>query len=178
MCGAFLLPRRAEAAAADAVGVVVKGDAVLDEHALREGVARGERERLSLVGGIGELDEDVSLVRGVVIVAVDDADRVVELQAVFEPQPAARVDLEHPAVLDAGADARGDLDRLARRNGQRARRVKIIARTARRGAARQLQRPVDGGAILAEAVAIPLAELRLGNLLKSCNALHLVLSFP
>ena len=44
------------------------------------------------------------------VVAVDDTDGIVQLEAILEAQAAARIESEHPTVLDERADACRDFD--------------------------------------------------------------------
>ena len=69
----------------------------------RERIAGLYRQHLAVQIIACHLDQDMALVFCLEIVAVDDADRVIELKAMTEAQTRARVKLKHPADLDHDA---------------------------------------------------------------------------
>ena len=88
---------RAEAAFTLTVCIIVYRDAVGQKNALRERIAGLYRQHLAVQIIACHLDQDMALVFCLEIVAVDDADRVIELKAMTEAQTRARIKLKHPA---------------------------------------------------------------------------------
>ena len=68
--------------------VVVNGNAVGQEHALREGFSRVHGERF--IAAVGHLDKDMTFVVGVKVVAVDNAHGIIERKAVLETETGTR----------------------------------------------------------------------------------------
>ena len=127
----------AKAALALSVRIVVFRDAVGQENTLREAPSSAPRQRLSLPVAVGHLDKDMPLVFGMDVIAVDNADRIVHLQAVFESQPGTREQLQHPAVRDLSADPGRDQNGLVRDKRKCLRGKEVISSRTYGRAARQ-----------------------------------------
>ena len=78
----LLFSRAAEAAGAFTVSLIVHGDTERQENTLCKAVACGNREGLALVIIAGHLNENVSFIFSLKVVAVDNANRIVKLQTV------------------------------------------------------------------------------------------------
>ena len=111
------------------------------------------------------------------IVAVNHAHGIVELKAVFETEAAARIERQHPAVLNEHTDTGRDLDAAARRQLEVYRREEIIPGGTARRAARQLQTVIRDGSLfnglLREGIQPVRNELLRRHLFKFCNAKHI-----
>ncbi len=158
MFGAWGLRRRPESAVSYAVRVVVLGDPVLREDSLHEGSPRGDRQGFPVMGVVGDFGEDVSLVIRIVIIAVDYSYRIVQLEAILEPQPASRIERQQPPLRYAHADPRGDFRGLAGGEGYLERRKEVISRRAGCRAAREPDVLVDFLAVGTGAAVLELRE--------------------
>ena len=107
-----------------------------------------------------------------VIVAVDDADRIVHLQPVFKAKPAARIKFQHPAVFDPYPHAGGDFDRLSGFQRKTVWREKVVACAARGSAPGQADRFVNGFPVRAERLLPGRTKLCFRDFFKSCDAFH------
>ena len=110
------------------------------------------------------------------VIAVDDADGIVELEAVFKTQAAARIDRQHPAILNQSADARGDLDAFACAKLKADRRKEVISRGTACCAFRQTDALIGGDCLLDGLLGERCAPIRNkasdGYFFKSGNANH------
>ena len=123
----------------------------------------------------GHLNENVSFIFSLKVVAVDNANRIVKLQTVTEAQTGTRVQAQHPAVLDHNADTGRNKDGLMRNKRKAFRRKKIIAGRALGRAARQPDVLIDLLGLIRAAAGsrAPVTDkLFLGYLEKLCDLLH------
>jgi len=88
----FLFRRGAETAVAHRGRFVVAGDEKFREYALREPLSLPYGNFFVFVRTVGQLNHDVPLVIRIIVIGVDYAHGIVELQAVFESKSAARID--------------------------------------------------------------------------------------
>ena len=94
--------------------MVIYCDAERQEDALRKRRAGGDDQRLALAAVVGHAHKDVPLVIRTGVIAVDDADGIIQLEAIFEAQTAARIDCQHPAFFDQHPKPRRNFDAFAR----------------------------------------------------------------
>ena len=80
----------AESARANAVGFIIDGDSERQEQPLREGFALFDVQRFALSIGVDQFHEDMAFVIRAIIIGIDHADRIVQLQAIFEALTGAR----------------------------------------------------------------------------------------
>ena len=69
----------------------------------------------------------MAFVIGTIIIRVDNANGIVELQPVLKSQTAARIAFQHPAGCDLDADAGWNFKRLAGIQTEALRRKEVIA---------------------------------------------------
>ena len=108
----FLCACRSDPAASRGFRVIRVCNAVWDENGLNKPVTFLDNQFLIAI--VGELDEDMPLVVGEIIVAVDYAHGVVQRDAVFKPDTAAWQTSKPPAVLKPYPKTRWDLKGLSR----------------------------------------------------------------
>ena len=87
-----LVSGASEAAVSLGGNIIVKGDAIFHKNALREPVAFGERNCFSLVRVIGDFDKYMSFVIRIIIIAVNNPDGVIHLQAKFKAKTASGIE--------------------------------------------------------------------------------------
>lgn len=170
----------AKAARALAVCIVILRNTKGQKDTLYKGIAHADRQIMALTVPVGHFDKDMAFVFRLAVVAVDNANRVVHLQAVFEPEPRAREQLQHPAVCDFGADTGRDQNGLMRDEGKRFRGKEVVAGGANRCPARQADILIDPLCILlaASGNAAPISnKLLFGNLMELCDLLHAYSAF-
>lgn len=87
-------------------GVVIHRNAVLQKDTLGKTVPLVEGQGLAGFGVIGDFNEDMALIVGKIIVAVDDAYGVVQLEPVAETQAAAGIEVQHPVLAPSSPGCR------------------------------------------------------------------------
>ena len=79
--------------------LIIQRDPVLHEDPLHESVSGPDLHGLALVAVIRELCEDMPLIVRIIIITVNDADRIVKLEPELKSKPAPRVALEHSSIV-------------------------------------------------------------------------------
>ena len=85
-----------KAAFAHAASVIVECYAVLNEDTLRKSIEGAEGNGFVFVCIICNFNKDMPLVFGIIVIAVDNSDGVVELEAELKAKSASRVDFKYP----------------------------------------------------------------------------------
>ncbi len=96
---------------------------------------------------ICQFDEDMPFVIGKIIIGIDDAHGVVELEAEFKAQTAARIEGEEVSFVDPYADTRRDPDAFPRLENKVRGGKKVISCRTRGRAARQKNIGIIGGKV-------------------------------
>ena len=120
---------RTQTAVADALRIIVYRDAERQEDALCKRCSGRDEQTLSLAVVVGHAHEDVSFVVRTGVIAVNDADGIIELEAVFKTQAAARIDgpvgilipSPAPSSKPTGAKKSYPAEPLVARSGRRMR---------------------------------------------------------
>ena len=92
--------------------LVIVGDAKWNEDALHVAVTGVDGKDVGSLRVVGHLSKDMTLIVGVVEIAIDDSASIVQLETILETEAAAREQTEIPASVDLHADTGGDLHGL------------------------------------------------------------------
>ena len=71
-------------------------------------------EHLALVGIVRQLRHDMSFIVGIIVIAVDNSDGIIQLQAVLKALSASGKQAQHPVLVHPRTDSGRDFNRLAR----------------------------------------------------------------
>ena len=113
--------------------MVIRRNPIGQENPLDKAIPLREAEMLSRQAVVGEFDHNMALVLGVVVIGVDDAHGVIQLDPEAESVAGAGEEPQPPARLNLHPYPRGDDNGLPGGEDEGEGRVKIIASRPRRG---------------------------------------------